>query len=42
VVEFSVVGKRVPMLDAPDKVTGAGLYTDDLVLPGMILCCREC
>jgi 4-hydroxybenzoyl-CoA reductase subunit alpha len=25
------------MLDAPDKVTGAGLYTDDLVLPGMLV-----
>ncbi|MFQ5696457.1 MAG: xanthine dehydrogenase family protein molybdopterin-binding subunit, partial [Terriglobia bacterium] len=34
---FSVVGKRLPMIDARDKVTGAGLYTDDLVLPGMLV-----
>jgi 4-hydroxybenzoyl-CoA reductase subunit alpha len=37
VAEFSVVGKRIPMLDAPDKVTGAGIYTDDMVLPGMLV-----
>ncbi len=35
--EFSVIGKRVPMVDSPDKVTGAGLYADDLVLPGMLV-----
>ena len=34
---FSVIGKRVPMVDAPDKVTGAALYTDDLALPGMLV-----
>ncbi|HXE75163.1 MAG TPA: 4-hydroxybenzoyl-CoA reductase subunit alpha [Candidatus Xenobia bacterium] len=35
--EFSVIGKRLPMVDAPEKVTGAGLYTDDLALPGMLV-----
>ncbi len=35
--EFSVIGKRLPMVDAPEKVTGAGVYTDDLALPGMLV-----
>lgn len=32
----SPIGARVPMLDSIDKVTGKGLYTDDLRLPGML------
>ncbi|MBI2955756.1 MAG: molybdopterin-dependent oxidoreductase, partial [Acidobacteria bacterium] len=35
--EFAVVGKRLPMVDGPDKVTGRALYADDLVLPGMLV-----
>ena len=35
--EFTTVGKRLAMLDAPAKVTGAGLYADDLKLPGMLV-----
>ncbi|HKZ53329.1 MAG TPA: molybdopterin cofactor-binding domain-containing protein, partial [Candidatus Acidoferrales bacterium] len=35
--DFSVIGKRLPMVDGPDKVTGAALYADDLVLPGMLV-----
>ncbi len=35
--EFSVVGRRLPMVDAPDKVTGRALFTDDLALPGMLV-----
>ncbi len=35
--EFTTVGKRLPMIDAPAKVTGAGLYADDLKLPGMLV-----
>ena len=35
--QFSVVGQRLPMVDAREKVTGAGVYTDDLVLPGMLV-----
>ncbi len=35
--DFSIVGKRLPMVDAPDKVTGRALYADDLALPGMLV-----
>jgi 4-hydroxybenzoyl-CoA reductase subunit alpha len=31
------IGARVPMIDSADKVTGKGLYTDDLVLPGTLV-----
>jgi 4-hydroxybenzoyl-CoA reductase alpha subunit len=34
--EFSVIGKRVPRVDAREKATGAARYTDDLSLPGML------
>ena len=34
--KLNVVGTRVPMLDAALKVKGAALFTDDLVLPGML------
>jgi CO/xanthine dehydrogenase Mo-binding subunit len=34
--ELSVVGQRQPRLDGPDKVTGRSLFTDDVVLPGML------
>jgi len=33
---YSVIGKRLPRVDARDKVTGKALYTDDLSLPGML------
>lgn len=33
----SPIGSRVPMIDSADKVTGAGKYTDDLALPGMLV-----
>lgn len=33
---MGVVGKRTPLVDAVKKVTGAGVYTDDLRLPGML------
>src|SRR3989442_290976 len=32
----SVIGKPLPMTDAPGKVTGLGKYADDLVAPGMV------
>jgi 4-hydroxybenzoyl-CoA reductase subunit alpha len=35
--EASAIGARIPMLDAVDKVTGSGKYTDDLSLPGMLV-----
>ncbi len=34
--DLSVVGARLPMLDAAQKAKGAALFTDDLVLPGML------
>ncbi|MCU0596517.1 MAG: molybdopterin-dependent oxidoreductase, partial [Desulfobacterota bacterium] len=33
---FSVVGKSVPRVDAAAKVRGKALFTDDMVLPGMV------
>ncbi len=33
---FDVVGKREPMLDAFEKVTGRARFTDDLTFPGML------
>ncbi len=35
--EFSVIGKSIAMVDAAGKTTGAGKYTDDLSLPGMLV-----
>jgi 4-hydroxybenzoyl-CoA reductase subunit alpha len=33
---FSVIGKRVPRVDAWEKATGEARYTDDFSLPGML------
>ncbi|NTV42426.1 MAG: 4-hydroxybenzoyl-CoA reductase, partial [Syntrophobacteraceae bacterium] len=33
--DWSVVGAKLPMLDAGAKVKGTAQFTDDLVLPGM-------
>src|SRR5277367_4634879 len=35
--DFSVIGKSIAMVDAAGKTTGAGKYTDDLSLPGMLV-----
>lgn len=35
--EFSVIGKPTAMVDAAEKTTGSGKYTDDLSVPGMLL-----
>src|SRR5579864_4476278 len=35
--DFSIIGKPIPMIDAAAKTTGAGKYTDDLSLPGMLI-----
>jgi xanthine dehydrogenase molybdenum-binding subunit len=32
----SVVGARLPRIDAPDKVTGSAIYAGDIKLPGML------
>jgi 4-hydroxybenzoyl-CoA reductase subunit alpha len=34
--DFSIIGKPIAMVDAASKTTGAGKYTDDLTLPGML------
>ena len=34
--QLSIIGKPLPMTDAPGKVNGLGKYTDDLVVPGML------
>jgi 4-hydroxybenzoyl-CoA reductase subunit alpha len=34
---FSIIGKRITMVDAAGKTTGAGKYTDDLSVPGMLI-----
>ena len=33
---FTVIGERNRKVDGPGKVTGHALYTDDIVLPGML------
>ncbi len=35
--DFSIIGKPTAMVDAAGKTTGAGKYTDDLFLPGMLV-----
>src|SRR3954462_12658795 len=35
--DFSIIGKPNAMVDAAEKTTGAGKYTDDLSLPGMLV-----
>src|SRR5579862_802349 len=35
--ELSVIGKATAMVDAAEKTTGLGKYTDDLALPGMLI-----
>ena len=34
--EYAVVGKRVPRVDALEKVTGAAKYGADINFPGML------
>ncbi len=33
---FAIIGKRIPKLDAPDKVTGRTVYADDLRMSGLL------
>ncbi|HEX4663893.1 MAG TPA: molybdopterin cofactor-binding domain-containing protein, partial [Terriglobales bacterium] len=35
--DFSIIGKRTAMIDAAEKTTGAGKYTDDLSVAGMLI-----
>src|SRR5205807_3574749 len=34
--DFSIIGKRVALIDSAGKTTGQGKYTDDLSVPGML------
>src|SRR5450759_453911 len=34
--DYSIIGKHHAMIDAAQKTTGAGKYTDDLSVPGML------
>jgi len=34
--DYSIIGKPTAMIDAAQKTTGAGKYTDDLSVPGMM------
>src|SRR5947209_8600144 len=34
--QFSIIGKRVALVDSAGKTTGQGKYADDLSLPGML------
>src|SRR5579862_9091667 len=34
---FSIIGKPTAMIDAAEKTSGAGKYTDDLRVPGMLV-----
>jgi 4-hydroxybenzoyl-CoA reductase subunit alpha len=34
--DFSIIGKGTAMVDAAEKTTGTGKYTDDLSVPGML------
>lgn len=33
---FSIIGKRIPLVDSAGKTTGQGKYADDLSVPGML------
>jgi len=35
--DFSIIGKPTAMVDAAQKTTGTGKYTDDLSVPGMLV-----
>src|SRR2546430_672814 len=34
---FSIIGKRIALVDSAGKTTGGGKYADDLSLPGMLI-----
>ena len=34
--DFSIIGKRIALVDSAGKTTGQGKYTDDLSVPGML------
>lgn len=36
--DFSLIGTRVPLIDAQSKAAGETVYTDDIRFPGMLVC----
>ena len=34
--KYSVIGQRVHNVDGPEKITGSGKYTFDIILPNML------
>jgi 4-hydroxybenzoyl-CoA reductase subunit alpha len=36
-IDFSIIGKSIAMVDAAGKTTGSGKYADDLTAPGMLI-----
>jgi 4-hydroxybenzoyl-CoA reductase subunit alpha len=36
-IDFSIIGKSIAMVDAAGKTTGSGKYADDLTAPGMLV-----
>lgn len=34
---FKIIGKRIPLIDGPLKVSGQAVYTDDIQLPHMLI-----
>ncbi len=34
--DYSLIGKRIPRIDSPEKATGSAKYTADIRLPGML------
>ncbi len=37
-VDFKVLEKNLPRIDASEKVTGRAVYAADVYLPGMLMC----
>ena len=36
--DFTIIGKPVPMVDGSGKVTGRGIYTDDMKMSWNAVC----
>ena len=35
--QHSHIGKNIPRVDAPEKVTGEAIYSGDIKIPGMLI-----